>query len=138
MRVSRERERARWRAARKVALALIALSGRCRLCGEDDPFWLNIDHIRNDGWQDVSPGGSRLSAIYAAHRDHWDREKYQLLCVRCHWLKTRFGEGSGRPTTREGDRDTRDPTIYQRAQYRRRGYRDPPDRRPPTVPVVDR
>jgi len=141
MRVSRERERARWRAARKLALALIALGGRCRLCGEKDPFWLNIDHVNNDGHKDVSPGGSRLAALYAAYRDRWDRDKYQLLCVRCHWLKTRFSECSGRPTTREEDRDNRDTTYYERAKHHLRGHRDPPDCGSTTVPVegmVDR
>ena len=62
---------------------------KCACCGEDEFLFLTIDHINNDGLQDVQPSGRRRGGkdlyAYIAIREFPDG--YQLLCRNCNWGK---------------------------------------------------
>ena len=67
--------------------ALDALGGRCVRCGFDDPRALQVDHVNDDGHADRQAlGASWFGKIMRAIRDG-ERDKYQLLCANCNWIK---------------------------------------------------
>lgn len=61
-----------------------ALGGRCVQCGFSDWRALQVDHVNGDGRKDPHRYGSRYaySKIVLANRD-----RYQLLCANCNWIK---------------------------------------------------
>lgn len=73
---------------RVACRVLVGLGGKCAVCGEDDPFYLSVDHIH--GTSNKERRGR--SSFSEAHASGFDRTKFQLLCPRCHWTKTRMRE----------------------------------------------
>jgi hypothetical protein len=72
-----DRERA------KVKLEFLeAYGGKCACCGEDDPRFLSLDHVNNDGarHRETTP----CHAIYrVARREGYPKDRYQILCYAC-------------------------------------------------------
>lgn len=67
------------------------LGNSCACCGEDNPRFLTLDHIKNDGAKFRKEYAEHQ--IYAlAHRDGWPRDLYQVLCMNCNFAKGHFGE----------------------------------------------
>lgn len=63
--------------------------GKCSCCGETKWYFLEIDHINNNG-------GDHRREIGRAHLFDWLRarkfpEGYQVLCANCHMAKTYYG-----------------------------------------------
>lgn len=61
----------------------------CNCCGETGKSFLNIDHVNNDGYKDLSPSGRKYTGT-----DLWRKiikenfpNKYQVLCSNCNWSK---------------------------------------------------
>jgi hypothetical protein len=67
------------------------LGGRCKCCGIDDQFKLNIDHIYNDG--NVHRKLHRTGAILCRKilNKKIDYACFQLLCANCNYSKMRHG-----------------------------------------------
>jgi hypothetical protein len=55
--------------------------GRCACCGEDEPRFLTIDHIFNDGSKDL--GGKPIKLLYKLQRLGYPKDRYRVLCCNC-------------------------------------------------------
>lgn len=66
-----------------------AYGGKCVCCGETEPLFLAIDHIKNDGHRErkTKPPGSFYGRIVRAGFP----KRYQLLCYNCNVGKHRNG-----------------------------------------------
>ena len=90
----RERQRDRQRKSRlkRRQDAADALGGECVQCGEADIRLLDFDHIEPVGWRSAGEkanGQHNPNTINKMVKDGEDpAQVYQLLCVRCHRLKT--------------------------------------------------
>lgn len=80
----RQKERERYATLR--AGVLIAYGSKCSCCGETEPLFLELDHIKNNG------KGIAGKALYQqAKTEGFPRDKYQLLCANCNQGKKRNG-----------------------------------------------
>jgi hypothetical protein len=63
--------------------------GRCFCCGEDNIYFLSIDHVDNDGHTERWPNGSRITGVHLYRRivKAGFPKKYQLLCMNCNFGK---------------------------------------------------
>lgn len=63
---------------------------QCVACGEDEPMFLTLDHIDNDGgkWRKVHATGT---AMYRWVRKNGYPSFLQTLCMNCNWGKARNG-----------------------------------------------
>jgi hypothetical protein len=65
---------------------------QCACCGLDDPRFLTVDHINNDGSQHRRDTGLTSGIdFYRWLRKHNYPEGFQLLCYNCNCAKSRFG-----------------------------------------------
>ena len=83
----REARRASVRKHREKVKALIyqLLGGpKCVRCGFDDERALQIDHIHGAGTR-----GRNERGVHREYADilRWGREKFQVLCANCNWIK---------------------------------------------------
>lgn len=73
------------------------LGSICKCCGENEPLFIQIDHINGGGAKDrkkFSNIGHGMSAYYEYLLTHPDlNKKYQLLCANCNIGRYRNGEG---------------------------------------------
>jgi hypothetical protein len=72
---------------------LDAFGRKCACCGESHPFFLTLDHVRNDGAKHRAEMNSRnAELIYQqAKREGFPKDKYQLLCMNCNFAKGHWG-----------------------------------------------
>lgn len=78
----------------KSKLSLIeAYDGSCVCCGEDNPFFLTIDHIANDGAKHRRNSGifSGTSMYQWLKRNGYPKDNFQLLCFNCNDSKAYYG-----------------------------------------------
>lgn len=82
----------KWRAQVKLEM-LNALGRKCQCCGEDNPLFLTLDHVQNDGAKHrASFNSTNVELIYQqAKREGWPKDKYQLLCMNCNFARGHFG-----------------------------------------------
>jgi hypothetical protein len=82
----------KWRAQLKLEM-LEEFGWRCQCCNEDNPHFLTLDHINNDGNKhraEVKSGSVEM--IYSqAKKEGWPKDRYQLLCINCNWAKGKWG-----------------------------------------------
>lgn len=69
----------------KKDLMKVLEQDRCVRCGFTDIRALQFDHIHGDGFKDKR-GSTRRMLDYILHPDE-AREKLQLLCANCNWIK---------------------------------------------------
>lgn len=62
------------------------LGGCCVCCGETEFYFLEIDHVRNNGYRGRL---SSLALITLIISGEFDRTEYQLLCRNCNFAKRR-------------------------------------------------
>jgi RNase P subunit RPR2 len=62
------------------------LGGVCAKCGFSDPRALQIDHI-NGGGHEKRMEGQYWFILYRDVLADVNRERYQLLCANCNWIK---------------------------------------------------
>lgn len=79
--VARERDR------RIVAEVVAAYGGRCACCGETNPGFLTIDHIKGGGTRERKTEGGRGSLPARVKQEGFPRDRYQLLCFNCNMGK---------------------------------------------------
>ena len=64
----------------------------CACCGENEPLFLTVDHVDNDGWsQRRGHGKSSHNNIYAWLVKECFPLKFQILCSNCNHGKHRNG-----------------------------------------------
>ncbi|MFA7143490.1 MAG: hypothetical protein WC175_05930 [Candidatus Dojkabacteria bacterium] len=62
--------------------------GICNCCGEDNPKFLTLDHVKNDGY--ISRGNSKSNTNEVREAiAKYDPERYQILCYNCNMGKAR-------------------------------------------------
>mgnify|MGYP001584267129 FL=1 len=77
---------------------LEAYGGRCSCCGESEPRFLTIEHLRGDGEIHRRSlgrgiGRGRASAVYQdLKRRGWPKDGYTIMCWNCNMAR-RFGRG---------------------------------------------
>ena len=73
--------------------AMNAYGGRCACCGEQDPHFLSIDHVHNDGASERRKHGYRCGDKFYAwlRRRGWPKGDYQVLCYNCNSAKAHYG-----------------------------------------------
>lgn len=72
---------------------LDAYGNKCACCGEEDPGFLTLDHINNDGAKERKELNLLVSdQVYIlARKEGWPKDKYQILCYNCNMGKHRNG-----------------------------------------------
>lgn len=90
------RRYARERNKRLRAEAIAHYGGRCTCCGEEEPAFLVLDHINNDGAQqrrDLTGqrDGGGSTRMYAKYRSMGWPDDLQLLCANCNMAKAHGG-----------------------------------------------
>ena len=70
------------------------LGGKCVRCGFSDWRALQIDHINGHGnqerkWERSAGGRQFYRRILKSLKDGTGKDKYQLLCANCNWIKRR-------------------------------------------------
>jgi hypothetical protein len=65
----------------------------CVQCGESAPVFLDFDHIDKKPWDGNSRVHRLVNRGYSQHRIDEEIAKCQVLCVRCHRLKTAEEQG---------------------------------------------
>lgn len=82
-----ERERLRYSAYRKIVLN--AYGAKCACCGEDEPLFLEIDHVNNDGKKHRNEiGNSSKALVYWLIQNNFP-DGFQILCSNCNQGKKR-------------------------------------------------
>jgi len=70
---------------------LEGLGNVCACCGEDNPVFLTLDHINNDGHTHRETLKDH-QIIAEARRENWPKDKYQILCMNCNFAKGHYEE----------------------------------------------
>ena len=73
-------------------LALYVLMGnKCVCCGENNPIYFHIDHVKNDGYlgRGSSNSGKRKYKTSKVNKKTYlaNPKKFQILCANCNWAK---------------------------------------------------
>ena len=92
---------------------LEAYGGVCTCCGEDNPKFLSLEHVKRDGaahrkqlQPGVRRGGSTTWVLRDLKKKGWPKDGYTILCFNCNfgaWIngicphKTEERYGTGRP-----------------------------------------
>lgn len=69
---------------------LRAFDYRCSCCGERQPFFLTLDHKKNDGAQHRRTK-NQVSILLQARREGFDKKKWDCLCLNCNFAKGHYG-----------------------------------------------
>ena len=68
-----------------------AYGGKCVCCGESNPYFLELDHINNDGASERRKHGNQFVEWVTLRKRGFPKEKHQLLCANCNKGKLRNG-----------------------------------------------
>ena len=77
------------------------MKNMCKCCGETDPMYLQIDHVKNDGYLDKNQSGSRICVKYKMKLYHENPKRFQLLCANCNVAKAKNGGKLYKPKKRK-------------------------------------
>lgn len=69
-----------------------AMGGECCQCGYSDKRALHIDHKNADGGKIRGRTNNGWSKMYHEIIKGLGKEKYQLLCANCNWIKKHDGQ----------------------------------------------
>ena len=67
--------------------AMEAYGSECNCCGEDNRFFLQLDHINNDGHLDRKKHLTSTKLFAHLKKKGWPKDNYQLLCANCNFGK---------------------------------------------------
>lgn len=85
---------ANWSRRRHAALrceTIEAYGGCCACCGEREPIFLDLDHIKNDGREHRREVRNNTTLMLQLRAAGWPRDRVQLLCSNCNQGKVRNG-----------------------------------------------
>ncbi len=86
-----KRERERY--AKLRIEVLLAYGNKCVCCGEKGIYFLELDHINNDGAEhrrELKTGGAGATYKYVK-KHNFPKDRFQLLCANCNQGKRRNG-----------------------------------------------
>ena len=87
------------------------MKNMCKCCGETDPMFLQIDHVKNDGYLDRKksleesrksnqlPNTARTTLSVNKYKEN--PKRYQLLCANCNHAKHKNGGKLYKPKKRK-------------------------------------
>ena len=77
----------------KLKLDMLAAFGwKCQCCGELNPYFLTLDHVKNDGSEWRAKTNFNEQQIYRlARREGFPKDVYACLCMNCNFAKGHFG-----------------------------------------------
>lgn len=84
------RANGRRNAERRRQQVVAGYGGRCACCGEDDPRFLSLDHVENDGAAHRAEVGG-TDKVYRLAIVEGFPDRFQLLCFNCNLGKARNG-----------------------------------------------
>lgn len=64
-----------------------AYGGKCSCCGESQKQFLQLDHIKNDGYMDRKIHRTSTKLFAHLKKKGWPTDRYQLLCANCNFGK---------------------------------------------------
>jgi hypothetical protein len=72
---------------------IIAYGSICQCCGENNPEFLTIDHINEDGAKHRKEIGKSAGCNFYRwlRKNNYPKDNFQLLCYNCNCAKHRFG-----------------------------------------------
>lgn len=83
-------ERERYRVLRAEMLS--TYGARCSCCGEDEPVFLELDHVNDDGAAHRREIGRGSKRTYThLKRLGWPKDGHRLLCANCNQGRARNG-----------------------------------------------
>jgi hypothetical protein len=86
-----EQVRAEWQRIKQEVIR--AYGGKCECCGETEPAFLTLDHIRGNGAQERRETHARGWRFYIWLRKRgYPKNGYRLLCWNCNCARHQFGE----------------------------------------------
>jgi hypothetical protein len=68
-----------------------AYGGECECCGEDNIWFLNIDHIHNDGHLEKKSERGALGLYRKLQRENYPKDRYRVLCYNCNLTREKNG-----------------------------------------------
>lgn len=69
-----------------------AYGGRCSCCGEDEPLFLEIDHIDSGGSKHRKEIGFSSRSLYNwIRKNNYPKENFRILCSNCNQGRNRNG-----------------------------------------------
>ena len=74
------------------------MGNKCKCCGENDPIYFQIDHVKNDG--NLERNGSDKTHIHSLKKYKENPKRFQLLCANCNWAKRMNGGKLYKPKKR--------------------------------------
>ena len=80
----------RWRLRIEI---IFEYGGFCACCGEEQPEFLTIDHINNDGGKMRKDGKQVVGGSFYRwlKKNNFPKDEFQLLCMNCNFAKGHFG-----------------------------------------------
>jgi hypothetical protein len=57
--------------------------GRCSCCGETEPLFLQLDHVKNDGARHRKEQKTGAKILMEIKKLGWPKDYYRLLCANC-------------------------------------------------------
>jgi hypothetical protein len=76
----------------KLKLDMIeALGSKCNCCSEANPYFLSLDHVKNNG-HEYREKYNEQQIYRLARREGWPKDRYALLCMNCNFAKGHFKE----------------------------------------------
>jgi hypothetical protein len=86
--------RTAWRRIYRLRLRmqfLIRYGKKCACCGEDDPWFLGIDHIHGRAKRTNDHRSHAIREIQRIKAGGWKDKTIQILCMNCNWAKGQYG-----------------------------------------------
>jgi len=97
-RVQKNRDDRKWRVFSAYSNSPIPY---CKVCNETNLDMLELDHIDSDGSEDLQPCGRRYGGrilyLKLERNNYPDKNKYQVLCSNCNYVKRTENKEVGRP-----------------------------------------
>ena len=75
------------RAEKRRTVLVNLMGGICKCCGENDPIYLQFDHVNNDGNLEKKSERGHRSWKLSLKAYQANPNRYQLLCANCNWAK---------------------------------------------------
>jgi len=102
-----EKIKKRWEL--RKAQAIEKMGGKCACCGENNPIFLCLDHIKGNGRRDYQKAGGPQGVWKRAIAEGLPKEKYRLLCWNCNAALGLYGFCPHSNLT--------SPTFHSRSKY---------------------
>jgi hypothetical protein len=84
-------ERGRIKTERKRRTIFEWYGGKCMCCGEDQYYFLSLDHVESDGGEERRRLGGQYKILSRLWKEQQSDPRYQLLCYNCNFAREMCG-----------------------------------------------